>query len=109
MGVLQAMCRKTGCVAMILLLLFVAFASCTPLQYCRVDESLRTDQCLGISTYKNSTTKANDMYLVMSAKFEKRRGFAAFGTGQRMDGALIFAMYPGHKEGGTTPIHPMSY
>ncbi|KAH6675057.1 hypothetical protein B0J14DRAFT_588832 [Halenospora varia] len=80
----------------------VASASASPLQYCRVNEALRTDQCLGISTFKNWTSNANDFYLLISAKFDNRKGFAAFGTGTTMDGALMFIMYPGEHEGDVT-------
>jgi hypothetical protein len=72
----------------------------SPLQYCRVDESQRTDQCLALSTFYNETSNTNDFYLLISAKFEERRGFAAFGTGETMDGALMFVIYPGEDEGG---------
>jgi hypothetical protein len=72
----------------------------SPLQYCRVYEPQGTDQCLAISTYHNETSIANDFYLLISAKFVDRRGFAAFGTGTTMDGSLMFVIYPGENEGG---------
>jgi hypothetical protein len=83
---------------------FVTSALGSPLQYCNVDASIRTDQCLAISTYHNKTSNASDFYLLISAKFEDRGGFAAFGTGQTMDGALMFVIYPGENVGGMKRI-----
>lgn len=78
----------------------VSLATAAQLQYCRVDESLRTDQCLAVSSFHNSTSNSNDFYLLVSAKFENRKGYAAFGTGSTMDGSLMFVIYPGAQDGG---------
>jgi len=72
----------------------------SPLQYCRVYEPQGADQCLAISTYHNETSNASDFYLLISAKFVDRGGFAAFGTGTTMDGSLMFVIYPGESKGG---------
>ena len=84
---------------------FIPSLFASSLQYCHVDKSLKTDQCLAISTYHNTTSNANDFYLLISAKFEDRKGFAAFGTGTTMDGALIFVIYPGESERGIVYIN----
>ncbi|KAH3949923.1 hypothetical protein HBH53_081140 [Parastagonospora nodorum] len=80
----------------------ISSVAAAQLQYCRVDDSLRTDQCLAISTFHNSTTNANDFYLLVSAKFEDRKGYAAFGTGSTMDGSLMFVLYPGAQDKDVT-------
>lgn len=83
----------------------VSSITAAQLQYCRVDESLRTDQCLALSTFHNSTSNSNDFYLLVSAKFENRKGYAAFGTGSTMDGSLMFVMYPGVRDKGMDQLH----
>ncbi|KAH8807290.1 hypothetical protein F5884DRAFT_899707 [Xylogone sp. PMI_703] len=79
-----------------------ALAVASPLQYCQFNELQHTDQCLAISTFYNETSKANDFYILLSAKFDYRKGYAAFGTGKTMDGSLIFVIYPGEKDGDVT-------
>jgi len=79
---------------------FIISVVSSPLQYCQVDKLQRTDQCLALSSYYNDSSNANDFYMLISARFEDRRGFAAFGTGKTMDGALMFVVYPGESEGG---------
>lgn len=83
-----------------LLTLLPALAGSSPTEYCRVDKTLRTDQCISLSSYYNSTTDASDFYILLSAKFKDRNGFSAFGTGRTMDEALMFVIYPGSNEGG---------
>lgn len=56
--------------------------------------------CIAVSSFKNATTNANDLLLSMSVHFHQRRGWAAFGIGEAMSGALMFVMYPGVNEGG---------
>ncbi|KAH7563619.1 hypothetical protein J3E72DRAFT_386898 [Bipolaris maydis] len=96
----QRLSRRVA--ATILILGIVSSVTSSQLQYCRVDESLRTDQCLALSTFHNSTTNSNDFYLVVSAKFEDRKGYAAFGTGLTMDGSLMFVIYPGAQDKDVT-------
>jgi hypothetical protein len=69
------------------------------LQYCAVDEDHKTDQCIALSSYYNESSSANDFYLLVSAKFEDGKGYAAFGTGETMDGSLMFVIFPGESEG----------
>ncbi|KAH9208300.1 hypothetical protein DL95DRAFT_395411 [Leptodontidium sp. 2 PMI_412] len=71
------------------------------LQFCRV-EAKRTDLCFAVASYKNHTTKAKDVSLHFSARFEGRNGWAAFGLGSKMAGSLIFVMYPGDQDGDVT-------
>ena len=80
--------------------LFPTLVYTSAVQFCRVDSQQGTDQCLALSSYNNESSNANDFYLLLSAKFEQRAGFAAFGTGPTMDGALMFVFYPGKNDGG---------
>jgi hypothetical protein len=97
--------RLSNWVTMTILAGIVSSVTAAQLQYCRVDESLRTDQCLAVSTFHNSTSNSNDFYLLVSAKFENRKGYAAFGTGSTMDGSLMFVIYPGARDKGTAQLH----
>lgn len=97
--------RASNWVTVAVLAGIISSVTAVQLQYCRVDESLRTDQCLAISTFHNSTTNANDFYLLVSAKFENRKGYAAFGTGSTMDGSLMFVLYPGAQDKGNTLLY----
>ncbi|KAG4420487.1 hypothetical protein IFR04_006407 [Cadophora malorum] len=71
------------------------------LQFCRV-EGARTDLCFAIASTKNQTTKGKDVSLHLSARFEQRNGWVAFGIGEKMAGALMFVMYPGDQDGDIT-------
>lgn len=72
----------------------------SPVQYCVIDQKHNTDQCIVAHSYRNATSEQNDLYLYLSAKFEDRKGYAAFGTGLMMDGSLMFIIYPGSEAGG---------
>ena len=92
-------------VTMTVLVGIVSSVTAAQLQFCRVNKSLRTDQCLAVSTFHNETSNSNDFYLLVSAKFENRIGYAAFGTGSTMDGSLMFVIYPGAGEKGIAQRH----
>lgn len=82
------------------LIAFLALLSLSSaLQFCRV-EGTRTDLCFAIASSKNQTTKGTDVSLHLSARFEQRNGWVAFGVGEKMAGALMFVMYPGDQDGG---------
>lgn len=75
-------------------------AASTPLQYCALNEDMKTDICFAVASSKNSSTQANDLSLHISAKFVvDATGWAAVGIGGRMDNALMFVMYPGGVNG----------
>ncbi|KAF2018582.1 iron reductase domain protein [Aaosphaeria arxii CBS 175.79] len=90
--------RWSSWASLTVLAIIISSVTAGQLQFCRVDESLRTDQCLAVSTYHNETSNSEDFYLLVSAKFENRIGYAAFGTGATMDGSLMFVLYPGAGE-----------
>ncbi|KAJ0160611.1 hypothetical protein CTA2_7673 [Colletotrichum tanaceti] len=85
-----------------LLLLHTLHAAASPVQYCAVDKRHNVDQCIVASSYRNASSGGNDLRLYLSARFDERRGYAAFGIGSLMDGALMFVLYPGQRAGDVT-------
>ncbi|KZZ89297.1 Carbohydrate-binding domain family 9-like protein [Ascosphaera apis ARSEF 7405] len=75
----------------------------TPVQYCQSDESQGIDTCIAVVAAKhNESSATNDLYIRISAVFPHRLGWAAFGTGNAMEGSLMFIIYPGEGEHGIT-------
>lgn len=77
----------------------------SPVQFCQVntEASKQTDLCFAVASWKNATTEKKDVSLHFSVRFKERNGWAAFGVGGHMKGALMFVMYPGDGEGGLSP------
>lgn len=74
----------------------------SPVQYCQNDESQGIDTCIAVvATKHNESSATNDLYIRISAVFPHRLGWAAFGTGNVMEGSLMFIIYPGEGEHGT--------
>lgn len=70
-------------------------------QFCHVDQVFSLDLCLTLSTAYNSTSGEHDYYVTFSGLFKRGRGWNAFGIGERMDGALMFVLYPGREVQGS--------
>lgn len=94
--------RTTWSIIFTLLASYVLNTAASPTQYCVVDKKHNTDQCIVVSSQRNVSSGQNDVHLFFSAKFEDRKGYAAFGTGTFMDGSLMFVFYPGDEPGGTS-------
>ncbi|KAK1637709.1 hypothetical protein BDP81DRAFT_517293, partial [Colletotrichum phormii] len=96
--------RSQACWSLLLvyLLLNTIHATASPVQYCTIDKRHNVDQCIVAFSYHNASSGGNDLQLYLSAKFEERKGYAAFGIGSLMDGALMFVLYPGRRAGDVT-------
>lgn len=94
--------RSQACWSLLLVyfLLNTIHATASPVQYCTIDKRHNVDQCIVAFSYRNASSGGNDLQLYLSAKFEERKGYAAFGIGSLMDGALMFVLYPGRHAGG---------
>lgn len=91
--------RPIWALSLLLLLQNASSISAAPAQYCAIDTKHNTDQCLVVSSHYNTSSQRIDLQMFLSAKFEARKGYAAFGTGSSMDDSLMFVIYPGEIEG----------
>jgi hypothetical protein len=69
-------------------------------QVCVQNPGHETDLCVAFASHTNTSSDDKDLYLRMSARFNNRAGWAAFGWGAAMSGSLMFTMYSGAQDGG---------
>ncbi|KAI1078850.1 hypothetical protein F5B20DRAFT_546438 [Whalleya microplaca] len=80
-----------------------------PVQYCRFGDSTRPNQdvdfCLGLTTQRNSTTGAHNVYLTFTHTRRQlsAKGWTAVGVGDEMKGSLMLIVY-GNPSSGEQPI-----
>jgi hypothetical protein len=80
-----------------------------PVQFCKFGDPARpnedVDFCLGLTTWRNATTGAHDVYLTFShtRRQSSAKGWTAVGTGDEMAGSLMFIVY-GDPSSGEKPI-----
>ena len=88
--------RQTICLSVLFLLYIgISIAACSPVQFCEVDETKGIDICIALTTSTNTLSNSSDTNILISSKFVGRRGWTAFGIGDRMSGALMIIVYPG--------------
>lgn len=83
----------------LLTLLFAIVPVRSSSQFCEVNPVESHDFCIGLNTFHNESSGAEDFYITMSAKFPQGYGWLAVGSGYIMHRSLMFAMYPGTKHG----------
>jgi hypothetical protein len=66
-------------------------------QLCKVDETYDIDICMAFAT---SHQNPSSYHLAFSGRFAHGRGWAAFGRGSVMDGAIMFVFYPNERAKG---------
>ena len=71
-----------------------------PVQICHIEPALHSDACVAVKTVKSQHERGHDLFMTFSVKFHQHSGWAAFGVGDKMDRALMFALWPGEQEGG---------
>ncbi|KAL4780597.1 hypothetical protein BJX76DRAFT_360721 [Aspergillus varians] len=78
-------------------LVLASWAVGEPVQYCRFGHEngpdATVDFCLGITTYRNTSSGDHDMYVSIQATRSSALGWTALGTGSMMAGSLMFIIY----------------
>lgn len=90
-------------------LLLISTTLVSALQFCQLDVARKTDLCFAITSATNATTGKNDVSINLSVAFKERNGWAGIGIGDKMDGALMFVMYPGENDGGKLVPYALSW
>jgi hypothetical protein len=94
-----------------LTLFFVVINVCRgsePVQICQIDPALHTNICMAVRIIKSQHQRGHDLLMTFSVRFYQGTGWAAFGVGDRMERALMFALWPGTHEGGESPNLPIA-
>jgi hypothetical protein len=78
-----------------------------PVQICHIEPALHSDACVAVKTVKSQHERGHNLLMTFSVKFHQRSGWAAFGVGDILDRALMFALWPGEQEGGNLLNHPI--
>ncbi|RDW65825.1 cytochrome and DOMON domain-containing protein [Aspergillus mulundensis] len=80
-----------------LVFIFASRAVSEPVQYCRFGHEdspdATIDFCLGISTFFNSSSNNQDLYMSIHVTKSSALGWTALGTGSMMAGSLMFIVY----------------
>lgn len=97
------MCSQTFQTAFLRFGLIILFAASLiasdPVQFCRLGyDQDEVDFCMAVSTSRNLTTDAHDLFLSVAVTRGSADGWTAIGTGSEMAGSLMFFVFGDPKQ-----------